>query len=217
MKASSLRWGLILSWGGFALAMFGLTIYRTLRASAGDTAKAALLLSIFLGALGVAVLLVVIVYRRAAATARGLLAALEGKHPGRAFAVFKTIRLQDDIDTLPLSLKGDVWDKRTLYAVLTLDSESMTFWDGSATKPVMTARLDTSELQSIDPADDAALIFNAKALTLSVLHNAVTLRVTVAPAQTGDWIFLPTPDSFALLETALTTSRADQPTTQDNS
>lgn len=217
VKASSLRWGLIMSLGGFALAMVGLTIYRFLQAAGDDPVKALAFFGSLIAVLCVVGMIVARQYRQLARTTQGLLGVLEGRYPGQAFAVFKTIGLQSDIDTLPVSLKGDAWNKRTLYAVLTLDSESMTFWDGSATKPVMTARLDRSELRSIDPADDAAFVFNARALTVALLHDAVTLRVTVAPAQAGDWIFFPSPDSFTLLETALTTSMTTSPTTQTSS
>jgi len=211
VKASSLRWSSIAPWGALFLAMVGLACYRMLRASSGDTSEAVLLLGLLVGALCVAALIVVFAYRRAATTARGLLDVLDGRYPGQAFAVFKTVGLQDDIATLPVSLRGVAWDRWTLYAVLTLDSESMTFWDGSAKKPKITARLDRSEVRSIDAADDAAFVFNARALKVALLHDAVTLRLTFAPARSGDWIFLPATDSFAVLKSTLANSMCSPP------
>jgi hypothetical protein len=112
VKGSSLRWGLIVSWGGFALAMVGLSIYRSLRAWGGDPAKALLFFGALLAALCV---IVALQYRRAAQTTRGLLAVLEQKYPGQAFAIFKTGGLQEDVATLAPALRGAAWDKWTLY------------------------------------------------------------------------------------------------------
>ena len=214
MKAGSLRWGIIVPWGAFVLTMLGLTIYRLLRASDGDTSKAFLLFGISFGALCGAVLLVVFLYRRAAMTARGLLDILDGRYPGHAFAIFKTVGLQDDIATLPLSLRGEAWNKGTMYAVVTLDAEWITFWDGSAKKPVITAQLSRSEVRSINATDEVALLFNAKALKVAVSHDGVMLRVTFALARPRDWIFFPATDSLTVLESALTSS-ASAPTSKE--
>lgn len=211
MKASSLRWGIIAPWGAFVLTMVGLTINRLLRASDGDTAKAFLLFGISFSALCGAVLLVVYLYRRAATTALGLSEILDGKYPGHTFAIFKTVGLQDDIATLPLSLRGATWNKGTMYAVLTIDAESITFWDGSAKKPLIMAQLNRSELRSIDVAVDAALLFKARALKVAVLHDGVMLRVTFAPARPGDWIFFPATDSLTVLESTLANSMCRPP------
>ncbi|KFF59209.1 hypothetical protein JF66_12920 [Cryobacterium sp. MLB-32] len=193
--------------------MVGLTIYRILRASDGDTAKALLFFGGTLVALSGVLLVVVYYYRRAAATGRGLLEVLDGRYPGQAFAIFKTGGLRDDVSTLPVALRGAAWDKWTLYAVVTLDAQSITFWDGSAKKPVVTSRLDRSELRSIEPAHEPALLFKARALKIAVLHDGVMLRVTFSPARTGDWIFSPTTDSFTVLNSTLATSMALPPTT----
>ena len=204
MTASSLRWSTIVPWGALVLTMVGLTFYRLLRAADGDTGKAFLLFGILFVALCGAALIVVVLYRRAATTARGLLEVLDARYPGHAFAIFLTDGLQDDIATLPHSLRKDVWNKATMYAVLTVDAGAITFWDGSAKKPVITAQLKRSELRSIDSAVETALLFRTQGLRVALLHEGVMLRVTFAPARPGDWIFFPATDSFADLESTLT-------------
>jgi hypothetical protein len=206
VKGSSLRWGLIASWGGFALAMVGLSIYRSLQAWGGDPGKALVFFGALLGALCVIGAIVALQYRRAARTTRGLLAVLGEKYPGQAFAMFKTGGLQEDVATLAPALRGAAWDKWTLYAVLTLDAEFLTIWDGSAKKPVVTARLDRSELRGVGPAQETARLFHVRALELAVSHDGVVLRLTVAPARPGDWIFFPAADSYTALESTLASS-----------
>jgi hypothetical protein len=206
VKGSSLRWGLIASWGGFALAMVGLSIYRSLQAWGGDPAKALLFFGALLGALCVAGAIVARQYRRAARTTRGLLAVLEQKYPGQAFAIFKTGGLQEDVAALAPALRGAAWDKWTLYAVLTLDAEFLTIWDGSAKKHVVTARLNRSELRGVAAAEETARLFHVRALEFAVSHDGVVLRLTVAPARPGDWIFFPATDSYTSLEFRLASS-----------
>ena len=206
VKGKSLRWGLIVSWSGFALAMLGLTVYRFLQAPDDSPGKALLFFGSLLTALCVAGVIVASQYRRAARTTQGLLAVLEEKYPGQAFAIFKTGGLQEDVATLAPALRGAAWDRLTLYAVLTLDAEFLTIWDGSAKKHVVTARLNRSELRGVAAAQETARLFHVRALELAVSHDGVALRLTVAPARPGDWIFSPATDSYSTLESILAKS-----------
>lgn len=186
--------------------MVGLSIYRSLQAWGGDPGKALVFFGSLLGALCLAGVIVALQYRRAARTTRGLLAVLDQTYPGQAFAIFKTGGLQEDVATLAPALRDAAWDRWTLYAVLTLDAEFLTIWDGSAKKPVVTARLNRSELRSVAAAQETARLFHVRALELAVSHDDVMLRLTVAPAQPGDWIFSPATDSYTALESTLANS-----------
>lgn len=203
MKASSFRWGSIVPGTVLGAAMVGLTIYRVLQASGDDAGKAYSYFGITLGALCVVGVIVVLVYRHGAKAARELLAVLELRYPGRAFPIFKAGGLEHDVSTLPAPLRGAVWNKRTMYAVVTLDADSIIIWDGSAKMPVVFAQLARTELHGIEVVRESALLFRVRALKVAVLHEGVTLRVTVAPGAPGDWMFLPATDSFTMIESAL--------------
>ena len=211
MKVSSFRWGILGPGAIFTAAMVGLTIYRFLRASGDDTGKALLYFGALLTALCIVGAIVLAAYRHAAKAAQDLLSVLETRHPDLAFPIFKTGGLQDDVATLAAPLRGAPWNKRTMYAVATLDDNSISIWDGSAKEPTVFARIPRSELQSIEAVRETALLFNVRALKLAVLHEGVTLRVTIAPAKRGDWMFLPATESFTVLEAALADSIQTQP------
>ena len=130
--------------------MVGLTMYRMLRASGDDPVKAA----VFFGGLIVALCgmaaIVVLAYRVASTSTQRLLTVLEEKHHGQAFAILKTEGLQADVATLAPALRGAPWSKRTVYVVMMIDADSITFWDGPVNAPFMTARLARSDVKNVE-------------------------------------------------------------------
>jgi len=204
VTAGSLRWGLIAPYAVFAAAMVGLTVYRILRASVDDPAKALMFFGLLFGALVVVAVVGFLRYRAAASTARGLLAALEEKFPGHAFSIFKSGGLQEDVATLVPAMRGASWNAWTLYAVLTVDAESITIWDGSREQAVVTAQLDRSAVSVAETATEAIRLVKVRALKLEVQHEGAALSVTFAPAVVGKLLFrAATDDSFSAFESSL--------------
>lgn len=187
----------------FLALMMWLTIHRLLLASGDNAGKTATYFISLFTVLGLISVAVVVAYRRLATAGRNLLTVLEVRYPGCAFPIFKTEGLHTGVDTLALALRGAVWNKRSLYAVITLDDDSIIIWDGTAKDPVIFARLAVGELRIIEKARDAVLLFIVPALTIAVSHHGVMLRVVISPAEQGRWLFLPGRNSFTALETAL--------------
>lgn len=200
MKASSPRWAVIVPGAVFGAAMVGLTIYRMLRASGDDPVKAAVFFVGLIVALCVVAGIVALAYRVASTSTQRLLSVLEEKHNGQAFAILKTEGLQADAVTLAPALRGAPWSKRTVYAVVMVDADAITFWDGPVKAPLMTARLARSEVTSVEVSRGLTRMFTVRACEVALLHAGTMQRVTFAPAVVGSMIVRPVDDdAFAAL------------------
>ncbi|TFC36410.1 hypothetical protein [Cryobacterium sp. TMT2-14] len=189
----------------FGAAMVGLTIYRMLRASGDDPVKAAVFFGGLIVALCVVAGIVAIAYRVASTSTQRLLTVLEEKHHGQAFAILKTEGLQADTATLAPALRGAPWSKRTVYAVVMVDADSITFWDGPVKAPFVTARLARSEVTSVEVSRGLTRFFTVRAYEVTLLHAGTILRVTFAPALVGSMIVRPIDDdAFMALRSPLT-------------
>jgi len=204
VKASAPRWAVIAPWAVFGAAMVGLTVYRMLRASGDDPVKAAVFIGGLIVALCGVAAIVVLAYRVASLSTRRLLTALEEKHRGQAFAILKTEGLQADVATLAPTLRGAPWSNRTVYAVVMIDADSITFWDGPVKAPFVTARLTRSEVKSVEVSRGLTRMFTVRAYEVALLHAGTMLRVTFAPAHVGSVIVRPVDDdAFVTLRSLL--------------
>lgn len=204
MKATSPRWAVIAPGAVFGAAVVGLAIYRMLRASGDDPAKAILFLGGLIVALCVVAAIVVLTYRAASTSTQRLLKVLEEKHHGQAFAILKTEGLQSDVATLAPELRGAPWSKRTVYAVVMIDADSITFWDGPVKAPFVAVRLARREVASVEVSRGLTKFFTIRACEVVLLHAGTILRVTFAPALVGSLIVRPVDDdTFVDLQSLL--------------
>ncbi|WP_035881037.1 hypothetical protein, partial [Cryobacterium sp. MLB-32] len=144
-------------------------------------------------------------YRAASTSTQRLLTVLEENHHGQAFAILKTEGLQADVATLAPELRGAPWSKRTVYAVVMIDADSITFWDGPLKAPFVTARLARSEVTSVEVSRGLTRFFTVRAYKVALLHAGTILRVTFAPVVVGSMIVRPIDDdAFVALRSLLT-------------
>ena len=209
MKASSPRWTVIAPGAVFGAAMVGLTIYRILRASGDDPMKALVFFGGLIVALCVVAAIVVLTYRAASTSTQSVLTVLEEKHQGQAFAILKTEGLQADVATLAPALRGAPWSKRTVYAVVMIDADSITFWDGPVKAPFVTARLARSEVTSVEVSRGLTRFFTVRAYEVALLHAGTMLRVTFAPVVVGGLIARPSDDDAFMALRSLLTDTSD--------
>ena len=100
---------------------FWLTGHRILGAADGDSGKATTFFAFFVDALVLTAVIIGLLYRAGASTARGLLAFLEDDYPGQVYAIFKSEGLKEDVSKLVPTPQGGTWHARTMYAALTLE------------------------------------------------------------------------------------------------
>ncbi|MDH6236685.1 hypothetical protein [Cryobacterium sp. CG_9.6] len=194
MKACSPRWAVIAPGAVFGAAMMGLSIHRILRASGDDPLKALVFFGSLIIALCVVAAIVVLTYRAASTSTQRLLTVLEEEHQGQAFAILKTEGLQADVATLTPELRGAPWSKRTVYAVVMIDADAITFWDGPVKAPFVAARLARREVAGVGVSRGLTRCFTVRAYEVALLHAGTILRVTFAPALVGSLIVRPVDD-----------------------
>ncbi|TFC01525.1 hypothetical protein E3O42_10465 [Cryobacterium adonitolivorans] len=178
--------------------MTWLTGHRILRAADGDSGKATMFFGFFVGALVMTAVIIGLLDRAGASTARGLLAFLEDNYPGQAYAVFKSEGLKEDVSKLAPSPQAGTWHARTMYAALTVDAKFITLWDGSRDKATMVARIERTAVTAVKAASEPLQIRTAPALALTIQQAPMPLQITVSPAAVGNLIFLPVSDLSSL-------------------
>ena len=190
----SLRWGVVAPYAAIFLVLLWLTGHRILRAADGDSGKATVFFGFFVGALILTAVIIGLLYRAGASTARGLLAFLEDDYPGQVYAIFKSEGLKEDVSKLVPTPQGGTWHARTMYAALTLEKNFVTLWDGSRDKATIVARFDRTAVTAMKAVSESLQVRKAPALALTIQQAPIPMEVTVAPATVGDFIFLPVYD-----------------------
>ncbi|WP_120339108.1 hypothetical protein [Cryobacterium soli] len=131
MTPPAWRWSFLLTRILFALLVVSVPLSRILRSLSDDTDRA--FSSALAGITAVAVVGIVTVGLsmrvQANATVRKLRDTLAVQHPGGAFLVLKTSRMQSDLKSLKPDLYETGWNRWSTALVVTVDDESFTIWD----------------------------------------------------------------------------------------
>ena len=187
----SLRWGVVAPYAAIFLVLLWLTGHRILRAADGDSGKATTFFAFFVGALILTAVIIGLLYRAGASTARSLLAFLEESFPGQVYAIFKSEGLKEDVSKLAPAPQAGTWHARTMYAALTVDAKFITLWDGSREKATMVSRIDRTAVTAVKAASESLQIRKVPALALTIEHAPIPVEITVALATVGDFLFRP--------------------------